>query len=122
MSLGSLAKSADFQAFKSEKMPKNEFLGPKIIHILRRESIGPRDTLSGKNLGVRRSILYRNAKNLDKTAKKLGQNACPIGVARKNVSRIVLRTSRESVYKRPTVAMASKIVPVRAVFTRKPAE
>jgi hypothetical protein len=59
--------------------------------------MGLHDILSGTKLGVRRTILSRSAKNFDKTAEKLGQNSCPIGVARKMVSRIVLRTSRESV-------------------------
>jgi hypothetical protein len=101
---------------------KTNFLGARIMHIEQQKTIGLHDTLSGENLGVRRSISSCNAKNIDKTAHKLGQNACPIGVARKNVSRIVLRTSRESVYKRPTVAMASEGLLSAEAFTRKSAE
>jgi hypothetical protein len=85
------------QAVRGEKALKNEFLGGKIMHKKNPNTIRLHDTLSWENVGVHRTISSRSAKNFDKTAKKLGQNACPIGVARKNVSRIVLRTSRESV-------------------------
>jgi hypothetical protein len=59
--------------------------------------MGLHDILRRENLGVRRNKICRSAKNIDKTAEKLGQKSCPIGVARKMVSRFVLRTSRESV-------------------------
>jgi hypothetical protein len=85
------------QRFTREKMAFFMKLRAKIIHIKYLKSIGQRAILRGENLGVRRTIFCRSAKNIDKTAQKMGQNACPIGVARKMVSRIVLRTSRESV-------------------------
>jgi hypothetical protein len=61
------------------------------------KSMGPQASLPIKKLGVRRNKFRCNAKNPNEMGDFLGQNACPKGVARKNVSRIVLRTSRESV-------------------------
>jgi len=71
--------------------------GANIMHIEKHKSIGPRVSLPSKNIGVQRSKYRCNAKNPNEMGDFLGQNACPKGVARKNVSRIVLRTSRESV-------------------------
>jgi hypothetical protein len=71
--------------------------GAKIMHIEKDKSIGLHVSLPSKNIGVRRNKYRCNAKNPNEMGDFLGQNACPKGVARKNVSRIVLRTSRESV-------------------------
>jgi hypothetical protein len=71
--------------------------GAKIISRKNQMSMGFQAALPCGNLGVQRTNSSRNAKKPYKTGLKMGQNACPKGVARKNVSRIVLRTSRESV-------------------------
>jgi hypothetical protein len=90
-------KSPKNQQLKGKKYAKFEKQRAKIIHTMKQKSMGRRDLLPWKNLGVHRSNLLRSAKNFDKTGVLLGQNGCPIGVARKMVSRFVLRTSRESV-------------------------
>jgi hypothetical protein len=90
-------KYQKFNRIRGKICPSPKLAGQTLFTSRNKNQYGNRPRNAGKNLGVQCSIICRSAKNFDRMAKKKGQNACPITVARKMVSRFVLRTSRESV-------------------------